>query len=291
MIAICHACAIDIVDSSVPCNGFCKAEFHLKCCNIASEIAEELIKNKQLFWMCQSCTKLMEDIRFRNSIHAAFESGQEKVLSSHNEIVESLKSEILVELKNEIRSNFTALINSSSHTPKSSARPLTAVGSLRSRRLFRKPAEIETHQQNLLIGTGNSLSPSLGTFTVPLPKQKFWLYLSRISRDVSVEQVRNLVAQRLGTEDVQVFRLVANGKNVNELSFISFKIGLSPDFKAKALETATWPKGILFREFKDNTGVQNFWKPHQTPNNNHAVNAETRRSELVQDTAMLQEST
>lgn len=286
MITVCHACATDIIDGFLSCNGFCKAEFHLKCCNIGSTLADELARNKQLFWMCQSCTKLMDDIRFVSSVRAAHETGQKTAVCSHNEIVEKLKSEMMVELKKEIRSNFTALINSSSLTPKSSTRPETAVGTLRSRRLFPNPVTNEPRHQDLLVGTGNSLSPSLGTFTVPAPNKKFWIYLSRISRDVSAEQIRDLTAHRLDTQDIEVFRLVANGKNINELTFISFKIGVNYDLKAKALSPSTWPKGILFREFRDNKVYSNFWRPQHTPPADRSINPATRNPVNHQDTAM-----
>lgn len=49
----------------------------------------------------------MNNIHTREALRAAYESGQEKVLVSHNEMVESLKHEILIELKKEIKTNFS----------------------------------------------------------------------------------------------------------------------------------------------------------------------------------------
>ncbi|XP_055623306.1 uncharacterized protein LOC129766731 [Toxorhynchites rutilus septentrionalis] len=266
MTATCHACATDIADESIFCNGFCKAEFHLKCVNLTSAFYSEMKKNTQLFWMCKSCSKLMDDIRFCNTIRGAHEAGYQNALSAHNEIAQKIKSEILNELKSELRMNFTALINSNSLTPKSSTRPAYTAGSIRSRRLFPEQKATERQQNDLMHGTASSLSPSFDNFAAPAPKQKFWLYLSRISCNVTVEQVHELAIQRLETNDIEVFRLVAKGKDVSSMSFISFKLGISSDLKAKALSTATWPKGILFREFKDNRPVANFWQPPRTPN-------------------------
>ncbi|XP_065086832.1 uncharacterized protein LOC135715327 [Ochlerotatus camptorhynchus] len=272
MSAVCHACAIEVVEAPITCNGFCKAVFHLKCSGIPTAISDELPKIKQLYWMCKSCSKLMDDVRFRSSVRGAYEAGQEHVLTAHSEIVENMKSSILSELKNEIRSNFTALINSSTLTP--TTRP-SATKSIRSRRLFQNTNQ---HAKDLMCGTGGSLSPSLGKLTASASDEKFWLYISRLARDVTVDQVRQLAIKRMGTDDVDVVRLVAKGKNVNTLTFISFKIGLNPDLKAKALSTSTWPKGILFREFKDRKSSGNFWKPHQTPTDNHSPSSPSGRS-------------
>ncbi|XP_055623744.1 uncharacterized protein LOC129767148 [Toxorhynchites rutilus septentrionalis] len=131
-----------------------------------------------------------------------------------------IKSEILNELKSELRMNFTALINSNSLTPKSSTCPAYTAGSIRSRRLFPEQKATERQQNDLMHGTASSLSPSFDNFAAPAPKQKFWLYLSRISCNVTVELVHELTIQRLGTNDIEVFRLVAKGKDVSSMSFI-----------------------------------------------------------------------
>lgn len=207
----------------------------------------------------------MNDIRMRRSVHSAYESGQNNILGAHNEIVENLKSEILTELKKEIRSNFAVILNSNSLTP-TSRRPVPAVASTRSRRLFDKPTAVNRSKQSLACGTADSLSPSFSKFAAVAPKQKFWLYLSRIACAVTTDDVRALVSQRLGTDDAEVVRLVANGRDINTMSFISFKVGLNIDIKEKALSPTTWPRGIYFREFEDNRASANFWNPARPTN-------------------------
>lgn len=260
----CHSCATDITDLHIICQGFCNAVFHPECCNIAAQSYEEVINNRQIFWLCKSCSNLMNDIRLRRTVHSAYESGQENVLSKHNEIVENLKCEILSELKKEIRTNFATLLNSKSLTPKSSKQPSTVINKSVRRRIFEKQNSIQPAQP-ILCGTAESLSPSFQNFVVP-PIKRFWLYLSRISRDVTAEQVRKLVVDRLGTEDADVVRLVAAGRDINTMSFISFKVALNSEMKEKALSPSTWPKGILFREFKNSRSNDAFWQPRQNLN-------------------------
>lgn len=263
MPSICNSCATEITDAHVTCRGFCKEKFHPACCSIDSPAFTEVMTNDQVFWMCKACSILMNDIRMRDSVRVAYESGQKSVLTAHNEIVASLKQEILMELKNEINSNFSKLINSSSMTPRSSKFSASAVISTRRRRLFGKSDRPQPPAA--LSGTSDSLSPSFDNFAVRPPSQKFWLYLSRISRDVTTEQVKALASRRLGTDDVDVVRLVAKGRDVSTLSFISFKVGLCENVKQKALSSSTWPRGIVFREFQDTRTNENFWKPQPTP--------------------------
>lgn len=63
--------------------------------------------------------------------------------------------------------------------------------------------------------------------------------------------------------DPTVVKLVPKGKTIEYLSFVSFKIGLDPSLKSKALDPETWPEGLLFREFED-YGSSKFWFPLKT---------------------------
>ncbi|XP_055622381.1 uncharacterized protein LOC129765949 [Toxorhynchites rutilus septentrionalis] len=67
-----------------------------------------------------------------------------------------------------------------------------------------------------------------------------------------------MVKANLNTDDeLSVFKLIAKDKDISTLSFVSFKVGLDPSLKTKALDSETWPEGVLFREFED-FGSQKF---------------------------------
>lgn len=263
MSLVCHSCAGDVTGEHITCQGFCNATFHPRCCGVSADSFEEVMRNPQVFWLCKSCSTLMRDVRFRGTTRSAHELGQEAVLHSQSNILNNLKSEILSELKTVIQSNFTAMINSNAFTPKTSRRFDIEPRLTRGRRLFstNNPAPTE-RKPTLLRGSGSTLSPSDHIATVPVSAPKFWLYISRIAPDVSVEQITALTKRRLGTDDVKVIRLVAKGRDTKEMSFISFKIGIPNELKEKALSTSTWPKGIVFREFRYENVNVTAWRPH-----------------------------
>ena len=108
--------------------------------------------------------------------------------------------------------------------------------------------------------------PDQAVVSVPIYVEpiKFWLYISRIRPDVTKESVLEMVKANLNlTEDPDIFKLVPKGRDESTLTFISFKIGLDPAFKATALDRSTWPEGIMFREFLD-YGSQKFPRPLPT---------------------------
>ncbi|KAL1380082.1 hypothetical protein pipiens_014457 [Culex pipiens pipiens] len=216
---LCHACAGDVNDEYVPCQGFCNAVFHLNCSGVKTELLKEIAAHRQIFWLCRSCTTLMTDLRHRRSVQCAFEAGQELSLSHHNRIVEQLKSEILSELKSELSSNFAKLIASNSLTPRSSGQGAGGSRGTGSRRLFDNnpapppvpnplpPKDDVGKHGGLADGVpkddadGNGIAASV--------EDRFWLYLSRVSRRVNEEQITKLAVDRLGVNDIKVKMLVA----------------------------------------------------------------------------------
>lgn len=261
MSSVCHSCANELDQSvSIKCRGFCTAVFHPGCTGLSGDMLEEVIRNRQLFWLCKACSSLMHDIRFRKSVKMAHEVGSSKQLNEHSEILEALKTEVMAELKTEIRSNFAMLIGSNSLTPRTSTNR-KGVGRRRLFGIRKQPAD---PSKNLLCGEGSGEIPG-GVTVVKRDDPKFWVYLSRISPDVTAEQVISMVKSRLATEDVVAFRLVPKDRDISTLSFVSFKVGMKQELRAKALTASTWPTGIYFREFEEKgRREQNFWKPSET---------------------------
>ena len=96
---------------------------------------------------------------------------------------------------------------------------------------------------------------SLNDLSVPsifpaVAKNKFWLYLSGLNPLATNNDVQKIVSCCLGVpDDVEAIRLVPKDKVVTSLTFVSYKVGLDLELKDKALDPASWPVGLLFREF------------------------------------------
>ena len=108
------------------------------------------------------------------------------------------------------------------------------------------------------------IAPDRGTNTVDLSdlsvpsitsgtaQKCFWLYLSGLNPKITDNDVLKIVTRCLHeTKPIVVTRLVQRGADTSNYSFVSYKIGLDPDVKATALDPASWPSGLLFREFVD----------------------------------------
>lgn len=218
---------------------------------------------------------MMKNARFKSAMTSTNAATLE-LKDSYQRVVEELKAEIknslIAELKQEIQGGFNKL------SP-AVLSPLPRQFQFRARTTPKRtrdedPLELVEQPTKMFCGTGQSGSSTLGESAVR-PDEKFWVYLTKISPDVSESEVQNLANECLQTTDAVAKSLVPRGKPLSMLSFVSFKVGVQKDLKSKAMDPATWPQGIEFREFIDHgSNVRNFWKPTQrfdpgTTSSNH----------------------
>lgn len=98
----------------------------------------------------------------------------------------------------------------------------------------------------------------MSVVAAPAVSNKCLIYLSRIATNVSEDDIRALAKECLASEDsIDVKKLVKKYVNLNELKFISFKVGVDPKQRENALSADTWPDGICFREFVDYRSERN----------------------------------
>lgn len=249
-VSVCCSCAGELEKTEeIVCNGFCRSSFHLKCVKQTAATRDIVAKCSQLFWMCNACTKIMANSTFRNA------------LSSANNAMEAIHAEqnnALVELRQEMEQN-TEKINMilrqlptalQERTGRKTSTSSTSVPSSR-----RKRPRIDEDAIQTEIRETEGTKEIDSSVMIPLAdrttsESKFWLYLSGFNPNATDDDIRSLVQRNLNTSDaVDVRKLVPKGKNLDELSFVSFKVGIDSQLKDMALVSSTWQKGIIFREF------------------------------------------
>lgn len=249
MAKICAKCSDSITGIDyVVCRGYCGANFHMNECSggVTRAMLQYFTTHKKnLFWMCDKCADLFENAHFRAMSSRADEQSPLVSLTT-----------AITELRTEIKQ-----LNSKPVAPAANIRwPL-----IEQRRSEKRPREFDVAARASEDCRVGSKKPLDNVIAVPIcdnvADQRFWLYLSRIRPDVTVESVCAMVKANLEIDsDATVVKLIPKGKTVDTLSFVSFKIGLDPSLKDKALDPATWPEGLLFREFED-YGSQKFRVP------------------------------
>lgn len=266
MVDVCESCAHELTDQIVvKCNAFCSSKFCQRCSRMPDEILRAVNSSQNLFWACDACTDLMKKSRFRNAMVSVNDVNHTTI----DELKAEIRDYVLGEIKTEIRLNFKNFADNMPVTPIGTLRPLVQVSTRSKRNREDDIDQTRTRPQKLFRGTGVAASSGMTT-TDGGPtiheEDRFWLYLSGISPEVTDDAVSSLVSSALETNDSIVTKLVPRGKDMSTLSFISFKVGLHPSLKEKAMTASSWPRGLVFREFVDDSrdNRRGFWKPSIT---------------------------
>ncbi|XP_055623048.1 uncharacterized protein LOC129766505 [Toxorhynchites rutilus septentrionalis] len=258
---ICNSCASNMTSAEVVCGGFCKATFHFKCARITEALYNEIIGNPAVFWMCKGCCDIMGNACFRNTI-TSMNSVTAELNNMHKKVVEELKTEIkdslIAELRLEIQGGFNKL-----SPAVLSPLPHRFQFDNRSSPKRARDDDPERLERPTKIFRGTGLMANGATIaTAVRTESRFWMYLSKISPEVSEADIQNLAKECLQTDDVVAKSLIPRGRPLNTLTFVLFKVDINQSLKTKAMDPSTWPQGIEFREFEDNGSTsRHFWKP------------------------------
>lgn len=236
---------------------FCDRMVHMKCTSkqLNKPFLKIVLENPNLMWMCDECAKLMKMARFKSAVSSFGEA-----INAITERQESVHAEIRKELEKQGQQ----IAQLSKRMTPSAPIILESGNSSRQPPLKRRRDE-DLPPSKPLVG-GTKIVADVSVLTVPEPVELFWLYLSRIHPSVKPEVVEKLAKECLQCDDpIKVVPLVKRGTDISRWSFISYKIGIDPKLRENALNADSWPKGILFREFEDNSS-KNLWLPRvQTP--------------------------
>lgn len=261
----CASCCLEITGIEfVTCRGYCGSKFHLQCSgqpNVTRALLGYFTQHrKNLFWMCDDCAELFENSHLRSITKVADEKCP---LVALTDAITGLQTEI-----KQLSSKPTPLTMSPAVKRWPPIEPVRASKRPRGPDFAQKASECQSGSKQ--VGQ-NVVSVAIST----KPSNKFWLYLSRIRRDVTNADITAMVRTNLElTQDPEVVKLVPKGADTSNMTFISFKVGLDPALKSTALDPSTWPEGILFREFEEYTtqkfrklSVANPTPPAATPEN------------------------
>lgn len=252
---LCGECEREITDPEPLQCGFCDAFLHINqaCCGVNSRSLKEAFALGKLMLLCSKCRGELNGRSVRSYIADTFEQQQQQVPPA------PLVSQSLIDLPAQVQqlSDAVAALNTKiDKLPGASAQlswptPNTPTWPRGPKR--RRVDENTTVSAPSDRGTNSiDLSDLSVSSVAPTAVDKFWLYLSGLNPLVTGDDLQKIVSRCLSVPGpVDLVRLVPKGKDVSGMSFVSFKIGLDPDMKAKALDPSSWPVGLRFREFID----------------------------------------
>lgn len=238
----------------ISCDGFCLSLYHTKCLRMPVEDVICCNRNTQIWWMCNSCCKVMRKIR--NSEAMLIERSTLDYEPRMEELqTASTATDIIVEIADvkqqiaSLRESITDLMSSRETSLNPSSQPVAQSSPNASAKLLLQGTRCDA---NCVESSANIVD-----------REKFWLFFTRIRNTVSEQQMLEVVSGSLGNESRKstvIKKLVPCWKDVTTMPYVSFKVGIDPGLKNIALLPSTWPTGICFREFQDHIRV---WEPYR----------------------------
>lgn len=243
----CRKCEQDINDLEPMCCDFCEAYFHISqnCCGVNTRSLKEALSSGKLLFICHICREELNGRSIRRYID------EQQQMQTQPPPLAALPAQ--VQQLSDVVAALSKKIDDMSYKPQRS-QPVNVTPSwprlgVKRRRDDRPDIDVPVAQGTKVIDLSDLSVPSI---LPTMPPEKFWLYLSRLNPLITDVDVQNIISRCLCiTDPVDVVRLVPKGKDVSRMTFVSFKIGLDPSMRNKALDPASWPAELQFREFVD----------------------------------------
>lgn len=91
-----------------------------------------------------------------------------------------------------------------------------------------------------------------------------WFHVSRFDPGVDTEEMKKWMAGILDNTKITCIKLLPRNRNQDELTFISFKLGVEKSLADKVLDPSIWPKNVTVKSFESRpyNSTKNFHLPH-----------------------------
>lgn len=250
-IVICKSCAVCIYNREfglfVVCAGPCKSSHHISCVGISMEQRRAI--SGGIVWLCEECLPALNDCRKdeRSSpISPAANATRSDIIELRSQV-----SMLMETLHRIIPDDASAAIPSMLHST-----PVVTTDIYETNDSCNNDTGTDRIEQ-----TPNSNGPAPYE-TTTTDERCFALLLSNIDSSASESDVKAMVCKCLNVpvdDRVSLVKLVSKRIDCRLLDYVSFKVLLKWKYKDLALNTASWPTGIRFREFHHRS-IQT-WKP------------------------------
>lgn len=242
----CGECHHDINDLEPVRCGMCETYFHInqQCCGLNIRNLKDALSTGKILFICHPCRNELNGRSIRRYIDEHHQPEPSPLLASLPTQVKQLH-DVVTELSKKV-DNLSA---NPQRIPSVSVTPVWPKIGAKRRREDRPDTNIPIARGTNTMDLSDLSVASISPVAKP---ELFWLYLSRLNPLITDNDVQNIVSRCLGTTvPVDTIRLVPKGKDLSNVTFVSYKIGLDPSLKDLVLDPASWPAELQFREFVD----------------------------------------
>lgn len=264
--SICFWCNKLVVESDVivECY-FCTHKFHaVTCGNLTKEVCDAMKKVNNIKFFCDTCLDSNLTPLVGKKIDKLTETVEEAVkkVNCYDDLVkkiDSLTTEFAV-IKNSVNSGNSSI---STGTPikrfrDGSLKNLTSTSFVREENddVFQKRRKIR--EDKSIQGTSDIIS------SIKVVEATEWFHVSRFDPTVETEEMKVWFGEILGNTNISCLKLLPRNRSQDELTFISFKLGVPKSLTITVMSPNIWPKNVTVKPFESRpySSAKNFHLPH-----------------------------
>lgn len=263
----CFKCAQIVEKDLVRCI-FCAKSFHgFQCVGLTTLQMKTINDVKGILWCCDSCQSTAT-----SSDHLDF---HKLVLNKLDSLTNSGKSSTEFD-QDDFLSRFDLLIQKVTNIEKkiedaftepelkrkaTGLRPLTPTTSGFAKP-WSKPRSMEANSKVIRGTAGESV-----VAPVEVVEELAYFHVSRFNPDADESVMKNWFKTLLNTTELECIKLVPKNILPENLTFISFKIGVKNFLSETVMNSSTWPMNVMVKPFENKPYSQkkNFVVPSQQP--------------------------
>jgi hypothetical protein len=247
------------------CKGFCGKAFHMIYLNLNMDkkVLETVRTCGSFLFLCDSCSKLLESVVMRRFLSEAEDDLADLVETIHSSTqkIDEMCSNAVASVRATV-----ATVAEDNKTPAPVAELSPAVKARAQRAKAAKvkagPEKQEipvTHptkeevlltslsaaeKTNFFVGTSNDALDGIAAV-----EEMRFLVLSRIHPDTTSDKIANCIRRKTGITNIRCHLIIPRGKTVNELEYVSFKVGVEAANCPMLMVPDLWPANVLVRDF------------------------------------------
>lgn len=239
----CKQCHKKVCDSDrIVCRGFCGSTFHMICVKVDVPVLDVMgMHPNNFFWFCDECSKLLQNSFFRKLVMD--NDGGPKLL------VESIKT-----VQSDIAKLASTVAALNEKVEAQSTAPSVWPNLGGQKRQRDSSADPPGKPSIPTACRGKKTTTSVPIIADSEPDDLWHLWLSSFPPTVTEDDISTMVRECLSVDEddpVVVKMLVKKGVDITQLSSVTFKVGISKDYRDSSLDAENWPEGLSFREFID----------------------------------------
>ena len=256
----CSSC-FNSVDNGLQCS-ICKRQFHKNCSNVSSDAVTLLADNPNIVFNCNVCLKsannfvatlssLVAEVgELKSKINDLINAGSQPLtdfedalcspsLNNSNAAAPPARKRNEGEAQN--RSCVRALVVDESSSTSSANAVVVSADVDKWQNVTRRKKKM---QSSALVGERKNVN-------LDVVVTKKWVHVSSFKPNVSHESIINYVNENAGIpkEHIVCCKLIKRNADLEKLTKISFKLGVSPHYYDKITQPSLWPVDVRVRPF------------------------------------------